>query len=187
MNTNRTDRFESIGVHSWLENSSPNCANFNLSSTGWRIRNHNPMFEDSLPSGSFDRKKLRVQQRGQNSECVTSVAIGSGTRRQRVDQFQQAGRRDGRCGTLIWQDRTGFFPVVRGNSTRRCAFDVKVGTLYRGLKKAPVFCVTVSVRETVQRPGLTPRPARVVPPALMCGLPDIFSALSIKKAFVRLA
>ena len=35
MNTNCTDRFVSIGVHSWLENSSPNCANFNLSITDY--------------------------------------------------------------------------------------------------------------------------------------------------------
>ena len=33
MNTNRTDRFVSIGVHSWLENSSPNCAKLNLRSS----------------------------------------------------------------------------------------------------------------------------------------------------------
>ena len=43
MNANWTDRFVSIGVHSWLENSSPNCANFNLCSTkitAQHSRNH---------------------------------------------------------------------------------------------------------------------------------------------------
>ena len=38
MNTNWTDRFVSIGVHSWLENSLPNCAKFNLRSTKSFIR-----------------------------------------------------------------------------------------------------------------------------------------------------
>ena len=84
MNANWTDRFVLIGVHSWLENSSPNCGSFNLSSTkgtenGDSIKFPRENARFSNYSSAAEMPLLRSQLRTEPEEVnVASGAVAMG-------------------------------------------------------------------------------------------------------------
>ena len=55
------------------------------------------------------------------------------------------------------------------------------------IEESWVLGVLVGRGETVQCPGLTARPARIVAPALVSGLPQEFAGLEVKQTLVRSA
>src|SRR4029079_7283467 len=85
----------------------------------------------------------------------------------------------------VRMDRVRLVAVVRGNAIGADAIDVVVGTPLGGVEVTRVARERVARAETVERPGLPPRPAGVGSPALLCRLTEELAGLEIEDPLVR--
>src|ERR1700675_4010454 len=143
------------------------------------------MFEDAFPTWRLVREKLRVEQSVKNDESVFLIAVCFGPLGCGPGEFEETIGGNRGSGTLVRLHRVRLFPIVRGHSVGRRPQQVKFCATSSRIQESLVLGVLVGGGKTGQRPGLTASPARVVPPALVGGLPEEFACLEVKKTLVR--
>ena len=70
---------------------------------------------------------------------------------------------------------------------RWSALDIKIGTTLGRIEEPGVLGKLVSRRETIDGPGLSARPTRIVAPSLVGSLLQKLASFDIKEPFVRSA
>jgi hypothetical protein len=114
----------------------------------------NPVSENAFPTWRFAGQKLWGEQGVENCKGVRSIIVGLCGFSNSLGKLKHSCRGDGSSGTFVGRSWIWFFPIVRGNSMRWSALDIKIGTTLGRIEEPGVLGKLVSRRETIDGPGV---------------------------------